>query len=336
MSYKYNIIIGTKEDKEKWNTFIRENKGSIFHNYDWLKIIEDTGNYRFLPIMIFKRDVLKAVFPVFSKSFFAIKTLTSPPPNFGIPELGPILVKTPNSPKKKLENIKIVEAIINYLNTSIKYDLINFNISHVIQDLRAYKWNNFMVSPLYTYYLKLDYDTEKLYNSFDGRIRTALRKATKDNKFKIEKTSDEAGYKKIIDMVRLRYKKQGLRYSLSQDYLEKVYNQFKDYLQTYIALKNGQIINGLVILEYNGIASHWIGGIRIRDGLQGLNESLHWHAITDYCKKGFAAYELMGANTKHLVDNKARYNPELVQYANVSKQTLKGKLGMRVYKLLIK
>jgi hypothetical protein len=81
-------------DQNQWDKFIDDSPYDlIYHKWNYLKLVEKYTHYEFLPCGIYKGEHLLCVFPLFLKKIFCIKLLFSPPPQSGIPYLGPVIEK---------------------------------------------------------------------------------------------------------------------------------------------------------------------------------------------------------------------------------------------------
>lgn len=86
------MVIKLIEDKNRWDQFIDNSTyGTLFHKWDFLKIIEKYSGYQLHPYGIYRRDELICVFPIYTKEYMGAKIVASPPSNMAVPYLGFIM-----------------------------------------------------------------------------------------------------------------------------------------------------------------------------------------------------------------------------------------------------
>lgn len=331
---KVTIISDDKSDI--WDQFIDSSSaGTLFHKYDWLKAAEKHTGYKLIPIVVFKGEVLICVFPVFYLKKGFIKMLLSPPNACSIPHMGPVL----NIDTQKVYNYEktyftVIDQLLEYLASQIGYDYLKITLPPIVNDMRPLIWNDFRVSLNYTYEIPLSNGITEIFNSFDSRIRQQIRSAEKNRNLIIKKQNPEK-IKSFIKLIAERYEGQGKEFKVSETYISELLkgSLFKN-LHFLAAYYNSNIISGLVLLEYKNVIHHWLGAISPKERIVGVNELLHWTAIKEFESKGFKGYELMGANTKHLCQNKSKYNPDLINYYVAEKMTSKGSIALSLFNKL--
>jgi len=326
---KFSVYLATNVQIENWNTITKSLYGStVYHTIEWLKILEAKSSTKLFLFIIELNGEVYGVFPVFYQKKYKLKFIYSPPPKTGVPNLGPLYCD--GLKQKEFENIQeiFIDNILEYFDNRIDY----FYLISVpqLRDARQFIWNNFSVSPLYSYQVSLKRSKEDIFKSFSSQVRTDIRRALK-NKDLIFKEGGLEEMLQINNFVKDRYKKNGRDYSISSNYLTKIYNQMCDYVYIYCLYYKDKLIAGLILLSYNNVLSHWIGGTPPIVKQIGANELLHWKAIEFGIENKFECYELVGANTKHLCRYKVKYNPNLIQYYFVRKRNFVFKIVEKLY-----
>jgi len=332
----YKIRILDEAESDTWDDFIdRCEGGTIFHKFAWLKAAGKHTKFSLIPLVVFKGDSLICAFPFFTKKNFSLKVILSPPNGCGIPYLGPVLA-LPASNQYKLEKFYfgLVDAIINFLKKVIGFDYIRIVLTPYISDTRPFIWNGLNVRPNYTYIISLKDDINIIFNNFDGRIRTMIRKFEKNKDCNIQK-GDFEDFFKLLNIVQRRYKLQGIKYKVSKKYLSDLLDSnLSESFMFLGAFRNEELITGNILLRYKNNLHHWIGGVKVNENIAGINESIHWSAIKEHSQINLNHYELIGANTRHLCDHKSKYSPKLLPFYTVEGSTWKGRLGLGVFKKL--
>jgi hypothetical protein len=74
------MVVELLEDKEHWDQFVETSpQGSLFHKWDFLKIVERHSKYQFLPYGIYLEERLRCIFPFFTGRDHGLTFMNSPP-----------------------------------------------------------------------------------------------------------------------------------------------------------------------------------------------------------------------------------------------------------------
>ncbi|NDY74105.1 GNAT family N-acetyltransferase [Desulfobacter hydrogenophilus] len=324
---KLEITCENREFREQWDQFVLNHPlGSFFHLYNWLEIVQWKTGFAFKPLIIRTDggDVC-GIMPVFIKKYAGITLCMSPPPKVSTPWMG--LLPVFSSDKQyniEKQSQKIIEAVHVFLRDQLHADFIRLICVSGFDDIRPFKWLGYQCSPAYTYFLDIT-DNAKAFEKFDGRIRTGIRKARKNNL--IYKHADNTMAPTVIDAVTERYERQGLSFALDRELLHRLLkSNAGTFIETTSVLDEEGFVTGNILIKYKKQVHHWIGGVHPYRNHQGANELLHWSAIEKYSDQGIGYYEFMGANTKHLCDHKSKYNPKLRVFYSCEWKNNKGTL----------
>ena len=130
--------------------------GTLYHTWDWLKIVERHFSARLFPLVYFDADDDKpfGVIPLFHMKKFGLKMVFSPPPGSAI-TLGPVFLdKTYKQHKLELTYLdfqRTIEQFISRIGSSYTYIL----TSDGLLDMRPFAWDRYTVTPCYTYKIDL-------------------------------------------------------------------------------------------------------------------------------------------------------------------------------------
>lgn len=141
-----------------------------------------------------------------------------------------------------------------------------------------------------TYEIELNLTEEEIFNNFESKARTKVRKAIKTDVI-ISKTDDiELIYQNIKETF---MRQQSLLYP-SLEYLQKLQTNLKDNLQCFVAKQNGAI-QGVALIVYDKKRAYYLfGGSTARPSPGSLN-LLHYEIIK-FCKeKEIGFYDFVGA-----------------------------------------
>ncbi len=322
--------------KDIWDDFVDEaDGGTLFHKYDWLLAAKQHTGYELVPLTVHQGNKLVCVFPVFLVKMMSVNVVLSPPNGCAIPHLGPVISLDTN----KQHNVekgtqKIIEEVYAYLKSEYNYDYIRIICSPAITDVRPLKWNNFSITPMYTYHLDLNEDESTIFNNFDKRVKRRIRKAESNEQLTVSNRPLEEMFV-LLKLVKERYKEQGENFKVSETYLQKLMNSsVAGNINVKIGFENNEAVTGMLLLKYKNSVHNWIGGINPNSRTaDGINELLIWDTINEYSRKQYHTYELMGADTEQLCDHKSKYNPALVSHFLAEKATLKGQVALKLQQL---
>src|SRR5208337_2225676 len=233
------------DNQSVWDSFVENSPDrSLFHNWDFLKIIEKHSGFKLLPYGIFSKneDRLLSIFPLFMYKKFGIKLLFSQPPGSGIPYLG-FLINPEYYSFKQRQKESYLNLIVDSIEKEIEIispDYINFSFVPNIKDVRPFKWNGFTIDVEYTYLIDLSSPVDEIWSSFDRNCRREIRTAEKYN-LSVRNTKDAGTFYSIMEE---RYRQQGLRFPFfSREYLKDILAAFPENLEMFFICDNEKIVD---------------------------------------------------------------------------------------------
>ena len=100
------IRIANNDDAEEWDTiYCQSPHGTIFHQWNWLKITEKHTQTKLYPLIGMKGEIPVGIFPLFFQKKGPIPMVFSPPPHAVLFYLGPVLVGYETIKQEKKEII---------------------------------------------------------------------------------------------------------------------------------------------------------------------------------------------------------------------------------------
>lgn len=332
----YNSEV-SDEFKTEWDEFIHNTPGgTFFHLYDWLKITAEKTGYQLLPVTVKEKKEITAVAPFFIKKTAGITLCFSPPSKMSTPWAGPVFKHRFDRPNKiHKKTAVIIEEIHKFLVEEIGVDYINITTTPELVDVRPFKWYKYKTLPLYTYMVDIK-NPENVYHNFEKKIKREINSTEKNTEVSY-KYHDRKYYYLILDEVKKRYKEQGMKFSISDTILKKVLeSDLKNYVTTRSVVTDQGLVTGMILITYKNGVHHWMGATKPLQNYSGACSYLHWNTMKEFSKKGMETYELMGGNTRHLIEQKSRFNGDLVTYYNSEWSNGKGRLvkgGMKLRNL---
>ena len=317
----------------EWDEFVnRVPEGTVFHRWRWLKQMETHSGCQLLPLVGYFEGKIVGVFPIFyqKKGFF--RAIYSPPPRMAMPYLGPL---TDLDELRQDEREKLVFEFINLVNTYITKKInpayIYFSFVPEFIDVRQFKWDGYLVEPVYNYQLDLKNEKETIFKAF----RRSVKKSINKEKKRLVITKGNMGdLKKIFTAIEGRYADQKMSLPFDFDYVRDICVDFKNNIDILVAKEDDKFIGGALKISFQNKSLDWIGDTKNKD--YSVNELLHWRAIENAMDQSKTIYEFVGANTPRLLDFKAKFNPALVVGFSAKKANLIGLLVEKLYFLFAK
>lgn len=302
------------EGPKEWDVLVEQSPhGTLFHTWDWLKIVEKHIDSKFYPIMLYKGTNLVGIYPIFLRKKAFVRFAFSPPPKAYLLYLGPVIKEYENMKQDKKEStmIQIQKEVDRFLFSELKCNYVRIRSSPGLFDSRPLRWAGYEIMPHYTYRIDLIKGVKNVWEQFDRKLRVDINRA------KREGITVEEGNNKDIDFIHYslsrRYIEQDLTPSDHRKFLLDLYNKFfPTNMRIFIAKYEGESVGGTIFLCYKDIMYLWVGVPKSE--LKGIspNDMVQWEAINWACENGCRYYEEMDAGDDiRLRHFKSKYNPEL-------------------------
>jgi len=320
-----SIHVESTKDSELWNRIVESSpQGTIFHLWEWLKIVEKYTGTKLYPLIGYRGSTPIGVYPLFAQKIKFIKTYFSPPPKALLLYLGPVIAnyETLKESKKVGLFYNFQKEVDEFLFSELNANYVRVRTSPYFE-CRPLLWSGYDVKPLYTYMIRLEKDPEVLWKKLNRKTRVNIEK-TKREGVTIEMGEyDDLAY--LRSALYSRFEEQGFRPTKDyyKSYLEELFKTFyPENMKIFVAKQNGERIGGLVTLHYRKWAGLWIGIPKTK--LTGIypNDLAQWEAIKWACNEGYEKYELMDSgDNPRLVDYKSNFNPEPVPWFSAVKHS---------------
>ncbi|WP_292464083.1 GNAT family N-acetyltransferase [Methanolobus sp.] len=322
----------TIDDSSIWDNFIDKSPyGAIFHKWGFLKIIEKHTGYTLLPYGMCVKDRLVCVFPVFLKTNYGVNVILSPPPRTGVPYMGFVMSKEYDTLTQNGKEIRMREIVQGITGKLDEFSPIYVSIQVIPSfiDIREFKWNDYSIELLFTYYLPTEASLEGILKGFSRSTRNVIKKII-ENKFNIEmrKSNDVLPFYEILSK---RYEEQGIRFPIiSIEYLEDLLRLYPQNINLYYVYdEEDNIIGSSLAVIYNGKVISWLGTPKPDVDLP-VNDLIFWELIK-ISKDRNCVFEIGGADTRRLCSFKSRFNPSIETNYRVFKRRNIGALAEWVY-----
>lgn len=323
-----------EDDLASWDDHVDASpQGTVFHRLDWLGVIERHSGATLHPLVGYKGQEPVGVFPVFELSKGPVRTVFSPPPGQGVPNLGPALLNYRKLKQRKVEKLNrgFVDGCLDWIEREISPSYIRVLTPTDYHDPRPFHWREFDVTPRYTYEIDVSAPPEEVLDRFASTPRRNIRK--QNGRCSVRRAEAD-GAEFVIQQVRDRYEAQGESFSIGPEYVRDLHRSLPDdLLRVYIGEVDSEPASGIIAPVDDDTVYFWQGGVRTDVDLP-VNDCIHWEIISDAGERGREQYDLVGANTPRICKYKAKFNPELASYYELEKGTRLMDLVSDVYRRL--
>ena len=317
------LKVAKREDAEEWNKLVDiSSHGTIFHTWEWLKIVEKHTEGKLYPLIGYKGTEPVGIYPFFYIKKFGIKIALSPPPKVLMLYLGPAFAKYEKikQDKKELLFINFQQALDQFLE-DLGCNYTRIRTPPGLIDSRPLKWAGYKVDPLYTYFIDLGKGLEYVWNNLTKSLRRSIEKAKKAGLIVEEGDKEDLEFVRVAMYNRFREMGSKVPKHYYKQYLADIYDAFfPEHMKIFTAKYNNDKIGGIILLCYKHVASYWFGIPKIN--LKGIypNDLIQWEAIKWAYGNGYRLYEEMDAgDDPRLRHFKAKFNPDLVPWYSATK-----------------
>lgn len=321
-------------DKETWDRFIDASpSGLLFHKWDFLKVTERHTGYTALPYGIYNGNELVAACPLFCRRVNGISIVLSPPPTQAvIPYLGIVMGRDYTTAKqsKKESIMRVVAEGLGEVLNDLSPNYFSMKIAPSLHDIRWFSWSGYQIRINYSYVIDLTPPLETLWGNLNRKLRTSLRKFEREG-YHLEEGDDLTLF---YETVRHRFSQPDMNIPMiTRHYFEDIFQAYPEYVHVYhLYDQNGDLTGVGTTQEYKRYLL-WVGGPKI-DGTSA-NEYLQWLLLRSAKEKGFSEFENTGANNPNLNMHKAKYNPNLSLYLEVSRKDGVGRAAEWAYSTIL-
>ncbi|ELZ97996.1 hypothetical protein C440_02073 [Haloferax mucosum ATCC BAA-1512] len=321
--------------RDEWDRYVEQScQASLFHQYDALELQAKYSNAKLHLLVGFKTEEPVGLFPLFEIRKGPIKTAFSPPPNIGVPYLGPVMFDAGNIKRRKFERRRnrFIEGCTEWVNSEIGPNYTHVRVGDYYTDMRTFQWGGCDVSPKYTYNVDLTRGEDDLLMSFSRSARRNVRDGAEIIP-KIEEGNRD-DIRTILTLVKDRYEEQDMQFDVPPQFVLDLYDSLPDgQVRPYVFRYNGSFVSGIVVLQYGRTIYRWLGGVRPEhDFGVDINDLLDWRIMRDGMQRGMARYDLVGANNRRLNQYKSKYNPDLVTFYQIEHGALPVRTVAHLYK----
>lgn len=325
-----------EEALERWDDHVdRTPHWTPFHRLAALRTQADYSDTTLVPLVGFKGQEPVGLFPVFVWSAAGVTVASSPAPNLWISSLGPAIVSGNGVKQRRAEarHRRFVDAALEWLRQACNPKYVHVSSARRYDDPRPFEWNEFSITPRYSYVVDLTRGPEELLSAFSSDARRNVTDESLD--YQISVAGPEV-IRRTIEEVRRRYEQQGESYSVSTEFVVDLYDRLPEgTVRPYACWSDDRFVGGMVVIADGDTVYRWQGGAKTDHNLP-VNDLLDWRIIRDAAADGYARYDLDGANEPRLCEYKAKFAPDVETYYRMERGAPWLRLGSRIYTELLR
>ena len=269
-----DLRVAENNESEDWDAIISTSPhGTLFHQWEWLKITEKHTKTKLYPLMGMKNGDPVGVFPLFFQKKGPLRMVFSPPPHAALFYLGPVFSGYETLRQAKWEDLyaDFQKSVEYFIVNDLHANYISISLTPNLQDPRPFSWSGYKIEPNFDYSVDLTKGIDSLYNSLNNRQRADLKKAEEIGM--IVETGGKQEFEKILDLMDIRYTQQGKIVTSSKDYFSDIYDIYKDYLKIFVVKMNEEVVTGGIRIQYRDSLYGWVGNPKPKNRIIPLTES---------------------------------------------------------------
>ncbi len=334
------LRIAQNTDAKEWDRILSDSPhGTLFHHWKWLKITEKHTQTKLYPLIGMLNGISIGIFPLFFLKKGPARMVFSPPPHAALFYLGPVFARNAGLTQEKREIISMdFHALVeNFIINDLNANYIFISLPPGIQDPRPFIWSGYTAGPSFDYVTELKKGADYLFQSLDKKQRQDINRAKKRG------MSVEMGGQKeinlILDLMTTRYEEQEKMVTVTPEYVTDIYDTFKDNVAVFVTRAEGEIVTGLIDLQYRDTLYSWIGNPKPRVPVSpSPNDLMAWEIVRYGCEQKYTSLVTMGAagNERLHTYYASKYDPELTIRYNVKKTSCMSGIFEMGYKNIFK
>jgi len=334
------IRIAQKADAKEWDEINSKSPyGTIFHQWEWLKITEKHTQTTLYPLVGIKNNNPIGIFPLFFQKNGPVRMVFSPPPHAALFYLGPVMVGYDilKQERREINYFGFQNSVEKFINHDLKANYVSISLTPALQDPRPFTWSGYIVAPNYDYIIDVRMGLDHLLQALDKRGRQNLNHAKKKG-ITVE-IGGKKEYEKILDLMEIRYAQQGKTLISPRQYYLDIYDAFKQKVKIFVAKYHGEVVTGSIDLQYKDSHYSWIGNPKPINPLSpSPNDLLIWESVRYAHEQGYKQYITMNAaGSKRLHSYYAsKFNPKLNVHFTVKKNSYFTRILEKGYSSIIK
>ena len=288
----------------EWDEFVTGHpSGTLFHTSAWLDILVETQSLLLQRIGYFEDGILVGVLPIFIKNIWPLRVAASPFVVEDTPYMG-VVIDSDRLPRAlELLGPYMKRRGIHFLRILQRDDL-----------LREMRPPGFQVTEKHTHLVDLTKSEDALWNAFEGRCRTAVRKGEKGG-VTIREESCRQGLDAYYTILDNLYAGQNMATPNPKNFYTLLWDAFAGgQFHMLTAWLDETLIAGALIIHDRDRCYYLNGASRSDYNTLCPNNLLQWEALRLAKSLGALRYDFVGSDIERLAKFKKSFGGELMTY----------------------
>jgi len=273
-------------DDDAWDLFLSNVKdGTVFHRSAWLNILQKTDGIALRKLGFYLDGNLIGLFPLFIKKVSILSAASSPFYVEDTPYMGVV--------SDVLDINDAIEAIAAYMRKN-SISFLRFVQSKQCDGLKSR--TNLEIIDKHTHILKLDKSLDELWKNFEGRCRTAVRKAQKSG-IEVKLVTEIGRMADYYTMLTDVYNRQEQVYPHSLEFFVEIFKKFdgKELYMLVAEYDEKVIAGGIFLMDADTV--YYLNGASIKEfNNLGVNNLIQWTSISHAHALGRKQYDFVGSD----------------------------------------
>ncbi len=186
---------------------------------------------------------------------------------------------------------KIIKLLVDFFQTQ-HFSLLHFALPSTIIDTQPLIWNKYLVTTKYTYHLKLEDSTTRLFDNLSSEKRKSIRRAEID----LIKILPVSNLETIAPILKQTFAKNKVKYNTNL--FNAILSQFANDQNTiaYAAYNNNGDIIAATLCLYDATTCYYLfGGFNNSNKHHGAGVSCMWASILEAKKRNLLLFDFEGS-----------------------------------------
>lgn len=293
-------------DDESWDALVdAAPQAEIFHTTAWLQLVSNVFGMRMTRLGLLQDGALVAGLPILTSKRGPFVLAGSPIPGASTPQLGPIALDDTAIPV-------LFDAFDRFQRQS------RVAVAEIIAtatfDAGQLERSGYTLMPHRTLAVHMAGRTaDEIWKDFSGRVRTHIRKATKQN-VHIEVPSDPSFVADYLPMVKAVFAKHDRPVPFPDEYYSALWSHLhpRGMLRVLLARHEGNIVAGGFFLFHNHRLYYLDGASYPHYYHLRANHLVQWTIMQWAVEQGAHVYDMVGADAPGLTQFKSSFGAQFV------------------------
>lgn len=267
-------------ENDEFNALARE-LGSAFVQDWWLNLVDGVERLA----LVDKGGQMIGGFIVYPTKLKGVSCLANP--SF-TPHIGLFYRKNASNPARVLSEAKEIQKCVAEYLSKRSEKVIDVRLPHEISDVQQFYWNDFDVSPRYTYRVNLASDREELLAAMDAKTRNAI-KVAENSDIVVEAAKGAEILPVVVDILK------GNQAKVSFDLVERIISKGKSENCIMMSAKEGEHIRAVSFCIVHRDEAYYLFGGNAGAEKGPAGTLVMWKTIETAKERGLKVFDFEGS-----------------------------------------